>query len=65
MVTQRFDQSFRECVGFTPPHREAICIEPLTCTPNCFALTQQGVDAGLRIVPPGGSFTAQVEISVS
>jgi aldose 1-epimerase len=64
-VTQRFDRTFRECVVFTPPHREAICIEPLTCTPNCLELTKQGIDAGLRIVPPGGSFTARVEISVT
>jgi len=27
-------------------------------------LTKHGIDAGLRIVPPGGSFTARVEISV-
>lgn len=64
-MTQRFDAAFRECVVYTPPHREAICIEPLTCMPNCFALTKQGIDAGLRVLPPGGSFTAQVEISLT
>lgn len=64
-MTQRFNREFRECVVFTPPHREAICIEPLTCTPNCFALAQQGIDAGLRVLPPGESFKAQVEISVT
>jgi aldose 1-epimerase len=64
-ITQRFDRAFRECVVYTPPHREAICIEPLTCTPNSFELTRQGIDAGLRSVPPGGSFTARVEISVA
>jgi hypothetical protein len=36
----------------------------LTCTPNSFDLTRHGIDAGLRIIPPGGSFTARVEISV-
>jgi len=64
-VTQRFDTAFRECVVYTPPHREAICIEPLTCVPNCFELNSRGIDVGLRIVPPGGSFTAQVEIDVT
>ena len=47
-VTQRFDETFRECVVYTPPHREAICIEPLTCVPDCFDLAKQGIDAGLR-----------------
>jgi aldose 1-epimerase len=64
-MTQRFDDPFRECVGYTPPHREAICIEPLTCVPSCFDLTARGIDAGLRIIPPGGSFTAPVEIEVA
>jgi aldose 1-epimerase len=64
-VTQRFDSAFRECVVYTPPHRQAICIEPYTCVPGPFALADRGIDAGLQIVPPGGSFTARVEISVS
>ena len=64
-VTQRWDDAFRECVVYTPPHREAICIEPLTCVPSCFELTARGIDAGLRVVPPGGSFAARVEIGVS
>jgi aldose 1-epimerase len=64
-MTQRCDNTFRECVVYTAPHRQAICIEPLTCVPNCFELAGRGVDAGLKIVPPGGSFTARVEISVS
>jgi aldose 1-epimerase len=64
-MTQRFDRSFRECVVYTAPHRQAICIEPLTCVPSCFDLAARGIDAGLRIVPPGGSFTCRVEIAAS
>ena len=64
-LVQRWDNAFRECVVFTAPHREAICIEPLTCVPNCMELAGQGIDAGLKILPPGGSFAARVEISVS
>src|SRR5204863_5699002 len=64
-LTQRFDRAFRECVVFTPPHREAICIEPYTCVPGCFELAQRGIEAGLRVVPPGASFTARVEFDVS
>jgi aldose 1-epimerase len=64
-MTQRFDNNFRECVVYTPPHREAICIEPLTCVPNCFDLASRGIDAGLKILPPGGTFTVRVEIHIS
>jgi aldose 1-epimerase len=64
-VTISFCNAFRECVVFTPPHREAICIEPYTCVPNAAELTAQGIDAGLRILPPGESFTASMEITLS
>ena len=64
-MTQRFDRAFRECVVYTAPHRQAICIEPLTCVPSCFDLAARGIDAGLRVLPPGGSFTCRVEIAVA
>ena len=46
-----FDRAFRECVVYTPPHREAICIEPYTCVPDPFRLERQGISAGLRYSP--------------
>lgn len=64
-VTCRFDVTFRECVVYTPPHREAICIEPYTCVPGAAELSSRGIDAGLRIVPPGERFTARFQIEVS
>ena len=64
-VTQRFDRAFRECVVYTPPHRQAICIEPYSCVPGAFALAERGIDAGLQIIPPGGSLAARVEIAVA
>jgi aldose 1-epimerase len=64
-VTIRFDDAFRECVLFTPQHREAICIEPYTCVPGLFELTHKGIDAGLRVLDSGASFTARVEIQAS
>jgi aldose 1-epimerase len=64
-VTQRFDRAFRECVVYTPPHREAICIEPYTCVAGAFSLAERGIDAGVRILPPGGSFHARVEIELT
>ena len=60
-----FDQSFRECVVYNPPHREAICIEPYTCVPNAAELKEQGIEAGLRILAPGQSLQMQVVMQVS
>ena len=61
-LTLRFDRAFRECVVYTAPHREAICIEPYTCVPGAFDLHPRGIDAGLRILGPGESFNATVEM---
>lgn len=63
-VSIDFDDTFRECVVYTPPHRQAICIEPYTCLPDLFRLTRQGIDAGLRVLRPGESFTANACIRV-
>lgn len=59
-----FDDSFHECVAFNPPHREAICLEPYTCAPDAYALADRGIEAGLRILQPGESFQARVEIAL-
>lgn len=63
-VVQEFDRIFRECVVYTPPHREAICIEPYTCLPGGFALTERGIDTGVRVLTSGESLTASVTIRV-
>lgn len=62
-MTIRFDHSFRECVVYTPPHREAICIEPYTCVPGAAAMMDPAA-AGLRILNPGESFEARVEFEL-
>ncbi len=59
-----FDQNFRECVVYTPPHRQAVCIEPYTCVPNAVELESAGVSSGLRVLEPGGSFQAEVVMRV-
>ncbi len=63
-LVQEFDRAFRECVIYTPPHREAICIEPYTCLSGAHKLQQQGIDAGIRVLKPGESVSASVEIRV-
>jgi aldose 1-epimerase len=63
-VTVAFDTAFRECVVYTPPNREAICIEPYTCLAGAFSM-DPGIDTGLRVLPPGGSMKANVEFRLS
>jgi len=63
-LTLKFDESFRACVVYTPPHREAISIEPLTCVPNAHELSQQNIDSGLRVLLPGESLQFQVRLQV-
>ncbi|MEQ8785798.1 MAG: aldose 1-epimerase [Pirellulaceae bacterium] len=59
-----FDRTFPHCVVFNPPHREAICIEPYSCICDPFRLQREGVDAGLRVLPPGQSLQTRVELRV-
>ena len=54
-VRQTFDSSMTTCVIYTPPHREAVCLEPYTCVPNPFELEESGIETGLRVLAPGES----------
>jgi aldose 1-epimerase len=64
-VTQTFDASFTQCVVYTPPHREAICLEPYTCVPDAIRLTAEGHKTGLQILQPGESRQTTISIAVS
>lgn len=57
--------AFREMVLFTPVHRQAICLEPYTCTTDALNLEQRGLDAGLKVLQPGQSWSAVVEMVVA
>jgi aldose 1-epimerase len=65
MLTLWTSEDFRELVLFTPPHREAICIEPYTCTTDAINLTPRGIDAGLRILQPGEHWQGIVEMHLA
>jgi aldose 1-epimerase len=52
--------AFRELVVFTPPHRQAFCFEPYTCTTDAINLQQRGIDAGLLVLPPGEQWQGEV-----
>jgi aldose 1-epimerase len=55
------DSNFRELVLFIPPHRQAVAIEPYTCSADAANLAAQGVDSGWRVIAPGGAWEAVVE----
>ena len=63
-MVQRCDDSFRDIVAFTPPWTSAVCLEPYTCVTDAINLQQQGVDAGLNVMPPGGTWGGWIEIAV-
>jgi aldose 1-epimerase len=65
MLTLWVGDDFRELVLFTPPHREAICLEPYTCTTDAINLTQRGIDAGWRVLEPGERWQGIVEVHLS
>jgi aldose 1-epimerase len=64
-LTQTFDASFTQCVVYTPPHREAICMEPYTCVPDAIRLTAEGHETGLQILAPGESRKTTIRIEVN
>lgn len=54
---------YRELVAFTPPHRQAVCLEPYTCTTDAINLQAAGIAAGWRVLPPGESWQGVVEMA--
>jgi aldose 1-epimerase len=65
MLTLWASDDFRELVLFTPPHREAICLEPYTCATDAINLHQRGIDAGLRVLGPGEHWRGNIEIHLA
>ena len=56
--------AFRDMVVFNPPHRQAFCVEPYTCTTDAINLQARGIDAGLLVLDPGATWSAVVELWV-
>jgi len=61
-VSQRWDPVFRELVVYTPPNRDAICLEPYTCVTDAINLAARNIDTGLRTLGPGEEFRTWIEI---
>jgi aldose 1-epimerase len=55
---------FRELVAFTPQHRQAVCLEPYTCTTDAINLQERGIDAGLQVLSPGVTWQGVVELRI-
>lgn len=64
-VRLRCSPDFSELVAFTPPHRQAVCLEPYTCVTDAVNLAQRGLETGWRTLPPGGQWRGEVECVVS
>lgn len=58
------DASFTVSVIYTPPHREAFCIEPYTCLPNPFDEHQQKAGLGVAVLAPGETRVFRVSYRV-
>lgn len=55
---------FRYAVIFTPPKRNALCLEPYTCMTDAINLAAQGGEGGLKVLPPGGKVETRITIAV-
>jgi aldose 1-epimerase len=51
---------FGTFVLFTPQHREAVCIEPYTCTTDAVNLEAKGIASGLLRLKPGQVWQTQL-----
>jgi aldose 1-epimerase len=63
-LIQTFDANFTQCVIYTPPHREAICLEPYTCVPDSIRLASEGKETGLQILKPGDERQTTIRLEV-
>jgi aldose 1-epimerase len=64
-VVQQAGPAFRELVVYTPPNRNAVCLEPYTCATDAINLQQRGIDAGWRVLEPRAEFRTWIEITAS
>jgi aldose 1-epimerase len=55
------DPAFRELVLFTPPHRQAVAIEPYTCSADAANLAARGIDSGWMVLGNGQRWESVVE----
>jgi aldose 1-epimerase len=64
-LMQTFDNSFTQCVIYTPGHRQAICLEPYTCVPDAMRLAAGGHETGLQVLKPGEAIETTITMQVN
>lgn len=62
-ITQTCPPIFRELVVFTPPNRNAVCLEPYTCPTDAINLAAQGLETGWRTLSPGSEFHTWIDLT--
>ena len=53
---------FREVVVFTPPERNAVCLEPYTCVTDAINLDASGETSGWQVLSPGGRLQTSIHL---
>ena len=59
------DPAFGDFVLFAPAGNPVVALEPYTCAPDAFNLSERGIDSGARELAPGQTFEAGFEIRLS
>jgi aldose 1-epimerase len=54
MISVAFGPRYPVAVVFTPPEKEAVCLEPMAAITNAFNLFHRGLYKDLQSIPPGG-----------
>jgi aldose 1-epimerase len=61
-VTVSFGPKYTVAVAFTPPDKEAVCLEPMTAIGNALNAAQQGWYKDLPSIPAGGKWKENFRI---
>jgi aldose 1-epimerase len=62
-LTQRCDgRVFREIVVYTPPGRDAVCLEPYTCVTDAINLDPTGTTSGWQVLAAGQKWETRIEL---
>ena len=61
-VEQVTDPIFQELVAYTPPGRNAVCLEPYTCVTDAINLRLKRDDTGWQVLQPGETWETRIVI---
>ena len=62
-LTQHCDgRLFREVVVYTPPGRNAVCLEPYTCVTDAINLDPSGSESGWQVLPAGETWETRLSL---